>query len=89
MYVLPVAEWILRSGADAVGPSEAMVGLGGRADRPRIIEALVRLEKIGALRELPRTGRRAPRIFERVKNPYWSLVATHLADSGAASSSFG
>lgn len=89
MYVLPVAVWILRSTADAVSPSEAMVGLAGRADRPRIIEALVRLEEIGAVKELPRTGQRTRRVFERVENPYWSLVATHVADLETASSSLG
>jgi tRNA A37 threonylcarbamoyladenosine synthetase subunit TsaC/SUA5/YrdC len=85
MYVLPVAAWILSSGAVMVSPSEAMVGLNGRADRSRIIEALSRLVEIGALKELPRAGTRAPRIFERVEDPYWNLAAKHAADSGSVS----
>ena len=89
MYVLPIAAWILKSGVQAVTPSEVMVGLGGRVDRPRIIEALVRLAQIGALAELPRAGSRDPRVFQRAKDPYWNLVenqigTSSLADSGSA-----
>lgn len=83
-YVLPAAAWILRSGVETVTPSDVMVGLGGRADRPRVIEALVKLVSIGALTELPRAGKRDPRVFERVDDPYWSLVATQLSGSSAA-----
>lgn len=76
MYVLPVAEWILRSGTEATGVSEAMDGLAVR-DRSRVIEALVRLVEIGAMEELPRLGQRnAPRMFQRVgQSPYWDLVS--------------
>jgi hypothetical protein len=83
-YVLPVAAWILSSGVGTVSPSDVMVGLGGRADRPRVIEALVKLVSIGALTELPRAGTRDPRAFERVDDPYWNLVATQLSGSSAA-----
>jgi hypothetical protein len=81
MYVLPVAAWILKSGAATVSPSDVMVGLGGRADRPRVIEALVKLTSIGALKELPRAGKRDARVFERASDPYWSLVATRIDGS--------
>jgi hypothetical protein len=77
-YVLPVAAWILKSGVETVSPSDVMVGLGGRADRPRVIEALVKLASIGALTELPRAGKRDPRLFERINDPYWNLVATQI-----------
>lgn len=81
MYVLPVAAWALQSGAAVLSAREAMVGLQGQADRLRILEALARLCEIGALRELPREGRRnAPRFFERVESPYWSLVETFVLD---------
>jgi hypothetical protein len=80
MYVLPVAAWILRSGPDVVTVSAAMAGLGGRADRPRIIEALVKLTEIGAVSELPRAPQKnAPRMFSRVENPYWDFVSAFLA----------
>ena len=79
MYVLPVAAWILESGTQVIGPSEAMAGLLGRADRTRVIEALARLTELGALRELPRAARKnAPRAFERVADPYWGLVETYV-----------
>jgi hypothetical protein len=74
--VLPVAVWILRQGSEVVGVSEVSRGVSGRLDRPRIIEALKRLELIGAMRELPRLGpRNAPRMFERkAESPYWDFA---------------
>ena len=84
MYVLPVAAWMLRSGVEVVEVSDAMRGLGGRADRPRIIEALEKLGEIGAVQELERGGRRnSPRIFSKTPNPYWSFVNAYLADATA------
>jgi len=75
MYVLPVAAWILSSGTTAPSVSEAVSGLGGRADRPRVIEALERLVEIGAMIELPRdAARNAARMFEKAESPYWALV---------------
>ena len=79
-YILPVAVWIFESGKTDVTAADAMVGLGGRADRPRIIESLARLTAIGALRELPRVGQRnAPRYFERVEDPYWAYIEETVA----------
>jgi len=81
MYVLPVAAWMLRSGVEVVEVSDAMKGLHGRADRPRIIEALEKLDEIGAVRELERGGQRnSPRIFSKTPNPYWNFVSAYLAD---------
>jgi hypothetical protein len=78
MYVLPVADWVLEANPGAITPKETMVGLGGRADRARVIEALARLTEIGALRELPRPEQKnAARCFERVEHPYWELVAAY------------
>jgi hypothetical protein len=59
-----------------------MAGLGGRADRQRVIEALERLVEVGAAIELPRDDRQknSPRYFERAENPYWSFVAEYVAD---------
>jgi len=78
-YVLPVAVWIVKSRASTVTASEAMVGLEGRADRPRILEALERLAAIGAMAEMSRPDQKnAPRFFQRLDDPYWSLVESHL-----------
>lgn len=83
MYVLPVAAWILKCGTEVVGVSEAIAGLGGSADRPRVIEALVKLVDLGALREMPRAGlpRNAPRMFERVASPYWTFAEAEVRGS--------
>jgi chromatin segregation and condensation protein Rec8/ScpA/Scc1 (kleisin family) len=79
MYVLPVAAWVLQSKAQVISPREAMAGLEGRADRTRVIEALAKLTELGPLRELPREARRnAPRVFERVEDPYWGLAQAYI-----------
>jgi hypothetical protein len=58
-----------------------MVGLSGRADRTRVIEALTKLAEFGALRELPRESQiNAPRFFQRVESPYWDLVQAYVAE---------
>lgn len=77
--VLPVAVWIMRSGSEVFAVSEISRGLGGRLDRPRILEALKRLEGIGAMRELPRIGpANLPRKFDRVKaSTYWSFADSY------------
>jgi hypothetical protein len=79
MCVLPVAVWIARDGEPVVTVSEALRGLAGRVDRPRIMEALKRLEAIGALSELPRIGpANAPRQFERIKeSAYWDFADSY------------
>ncbi|MDX6595205.1 MAG: hypothetical protein QOI72_587 [Solirubrobacterales bacterium] len=80
MYVLPVACWIFEGEISGVSVAEAMAGLGGKADRPRIIEALVRLTRIGALTELARPEQRnSPRFFERAEDPFWVYVDALLA----------
>ena len=87
-YVLPVAGWALQSQSRAIGVTEAMRGLGGQADRTRVIEALVKLAEFGAVIELPRANERtAPRFFERVDSPYWNLVRAYLVELEEADSS--
>jgi hypothetical protein len=82
-YVLPVAAWILSDSGGVIGVSDAIVGLGGRADRPRVIEALEKLAGIGALVELPRVNQpNAARMFQRVDSPYWALVAAETGIPG-------
>jgi hypothetical protein len=80
-YVFPVAAWIATSAPSVVSASDAMIGLGGRADRSRVLEALERLTELGAMSELPRPGQvNAARSFQPVReDPYWSLVESHLA----------
>lgn len=77
-YVLPVAAWIAESGAALVTASDVMAGLHGRADRLRVLEALKRLVDIGAMIEMPHPGGNAARYFQRVDDPYWLLVESHL-----------
>jgi hypothetical protein len=86
-YVLPVAAWILDSGIEVISVSEAITGLGGRAERPRVIEALERLVGIDALVELPREDRpNAARMFQRAESPYWALVSAEAALSDDSAS---
>lgn len=77
-YVLPLAAWIVRDEVKATSASEAMSGLGGLAERVRVLEGLSRLVEIGALEEMPRVGAgNSPRYFSRVEDPYWELVAAY------------
>jgi hypothetical protein len=77
-YVLPLAAWLLRDEVEAASASEAMAGLGGLAERVRVLEGLARLVEIGAMEEMPRHGaRNSPRYFARAKSPYWVLVAAY------------
>jgi hypothetical protein len=79
-YVLPLAVWILETDVQVASVREAMVGMGGRADRVRLIEALLRLTEFGALNELPRGPQRnATRLFERNAHPYWDFVEAYGA----------
>jgi hypothetical protein len=82
MFVLPVAVWILFSDVSVVSVAEVLRGLDGRVDRHRIIEALGRLDLIGAMKELPRLGaRNSPRAFEKLPgSPYWQFVASYSAE---------
>jgi len=58
-----------------------MAGLSGLADRPRVIEALMKLTALEALTELPRGPQpNAPRYFEPRDHPYWALVDTYLSE---------
>jgi hypothetical protein len=80
-YVLPVAAWVQRSEEEVVTVGEVLIGLHGRADRTRVIEALERLAMFGPLTELPRAGQlNAPRYFQRQTHPYWDLVEAYLVE---------
>lgn len=83
-YVLPVAAWILVSERSNVAAGEVVLGLAGRVERVRAIDALGKLAEIGALAELPRPDQaNAPRSFNRVANPYWTYVSECLAAANA------
>ena len=80
-YVLPLAAWLLRDDVEAASASEAMAGLGGLAERVRVLDGLTRLVEIGAMEEMPRHGaRNSPRYFARAKSPYWALVAAYAPE---------
>jgi hypothetical protein len=82
-YVLPVAAWIQDSDVSILTAPDAVEGLAGRADKIRVIEALVRLNEIGAIRELPRESRaNSPRFFEKERSAYWEFLAQYLAEVG-------
>jgi hypothetical protein len=77
-YVLPLAAWMVRNEVEATNASQAMAGLGGLAERVRILEALGRLVEIGALEEMPRVGApNSPRYFSRIDDAYWLLVGSY------------
>jgi hypothetical protein len=79
-YVLPVAAWILDSGADDVTAPEVFRGLSGQVVPNKALEALSRICEIGALEELPHLGRPFPRRFHKRPSAYWTFVA-ELFDS--------
>jgi len=79
-YVLPVAVWIGESGNEIVTAGEALIGLGGQADRTRILEALMKMAAFDVLTELPRAGYNLPRYFQRNSHPYWDVVETYADD---------
>jgi hypothetical protein len=74
--VLPVAWAVLQITEDeaTVSASEIRVELGGRVENNQIRDALKRLERIGALRELPHTGPPSPHIWVRQGHPVWDFV---------------
>jgi hypothetical protein len=74
--VLPVA-WSLIQTTEVgatVAASEIRRDLGGQVENNQIREAMDRLEKIGALRKLPRGGRLSPHLWVREIHPVWDFV---------------
>jgi hypothetical protein len=76
--VLPVAWAILQhTEVDAtLAASEIRQELGGRVENNQIREALKRLERIGALQEMPHTGPPNPHVWVRRDHPLWAFVDT-------------
>ena len=71
-HVLPVAVWILESDdLGSFGQPEIRIGLEGRSPSNKISRALMKLEQMGALSELPYVGRPYPRAYEKRKSAQW------------------
>ena len=79
-HVLPVVAWILESGSEAITAPEATHGLAGLVTGNKVLEALERLDAIGALRELPYPGKPHRRVFERIPSPYWDFAGQYLSE---------
>jgi hypothetical protein len=80
-HVLPVAVWILESDElGSFGQPEVRVGLEGRSPPNKISRALVRLEEIGALRELPYLGRPHARAYEKRTSAQWGAIREYAAE---------
>jgi hypothetical protein len=73
-HVLPVAMAIFESGLTVLKAPEVGVAVDGRIPPNRVLEALTRLCRIGALAEMPHPGPPVPRVFELRRDAYWDLV---------------
>jgi hypothetical protein len=82
--VFPVAAWIAEAGVDAITAPEVVRGLGGELAPNKVLEALIRISKIGALDEMPHLGRPHPRVFRLRKSAYWNFVLEELVASREA-----
>lgn len=74
--VLPVG-WVVLELAEVgatVTATEIRRELGGQAENNQIREALKRLEKVEALRELPHAGPPSPHVWVRHEHPAWAFV---------------
>lgn len=80
-HVLPVAVWILESNElGSFGQPEVRIGLEGRSPPNKISRALVKLEQIGAVSELPYVGRPHPRAYEKRKSAQWDAFGEYAAE---------
>jgi hypothetical protein len=84
-FVLPVAAWIAQNRPETVAQPAVNLGLQGRAPANKIIEALERLDKIGALEEMPQLGERGKRVFVVTDSSYWDFVRSYSREVTAAS----
>ncbi len=84
-HVLPVAVWILESDdPGSFGQPDIRVGLEGRSPPNKISRALVKLEQIGAIKELPYLGRPHPRAYEKRKSAQWDVFQEYAAEIDAS-----
>jgi hypothetical protein len=73
-HVLPVAVWILKSNEASLTQPIVTRGLEGRSPPNKVLQALAKLDLLGALVELPFPGRPDPRRFEKQESACWELV---------------
>ena|SRR6188768_3495722 len=80
-HVLPVAIWILESDElGSFGQPDIRIGLEGRSPPNKISRALVKLEQIGAVSELPYVGRPHPRAYEKRKSAQWGAFGEYASE---------
>jgi hypothetical protein len=83
--VLAVAIAIEESRASTVTQPEVTRALDGRSPPNKILQALARLEAMGALSQLPYPGRPRARTWEKVKkSAFWTLATEYAAEIDAA-----
>jgi hypothetical protein len=82
--LLPVALAFSELGQKSSSVPQVYRHLGGEVPAHRVLEALRRLEKIGAVEELPYVGRPHPREFERRDSPYWEFAFAYSAGAHPA-----
>jgi hypothetical protein len=80
-HVLPVAVWILESDdLGSFGQPEIRIGLEGHSPPNKISRALVKLEQMGALSELPYVGRPYPRAYEKRNSAQWDAFKEYAGE---------
>jgi hypothetical protein len=85
--VVPVAVMIAeRSKGGTVSTPEVCQLLGGRLPPNRVGKALARLDRLGALAELPFPGRPHARMFHVIDGPFWTFVREWSRDPEVQSS---
>jgi hypothetical protein len=85
--LVPVAVVIAeRSEAGTVSTPEVCELLGGRLHPNRVGKALARLDRLGALTELPFPGRPHARMFNVIDGPFWTFVRAWALDPEVRSS---
>jgi hypothetical protein len=79
--LLPVAVVIARR-TEKGTITTPLVGalLGGRLPANRVGKALVRLHRLGVLKELPFPGRPHARTFEVISGPFWTFMRDWAGD---------
>lgn len=85
--VVPVAVVIAqRTEGGTVSTPEVCKLLGGRLPPNRVGKALARLDRLGALAELPFPGRPHARMFHVIDGPFWTFVREGTRDPEVQSS---
>lgn len=86
-HVLPAAVWILESGETSLTQPIVSRGLEGRSPPNKVLQALTKLNRVGALTELPFLGRPNSRAFEKRESACWDLIREYAAEVDASTTS--